>query len=61
MNVKFERVLSSLITAICAAVFFLGFTVIGFVMRLFPKSCRMNMNKSAASYWRNTRAARKDA
>jgi len=60
MNLLFERILNYLVTAISAVVFFIGFTVVGFVMRLFSKSCRMNMNKSASSYWRVIRVVRKD-
>ena len=60
MNGVFEKALYYLVSAVSAVVFFVGFTVAGFVMRLFSKSCRMNMNKSASSYWRVIRTAKKN-
>jgi len=60
MNGIFEKIVYYLAGTVSALVFFVGFTMAGFVMRLFSKSCRMNMNKSVSSYWRVIRVVKKD-
>lgn len=60
MNAAFGKILNNLVAAVFALVFFTGFIAAGLVMRLFSKSCRMNIDRSAPTYWRVIPAADKD-
>lgn len=60
MKSIFEKVRYYFVEIISALVFFVGFTIVGFLMRLFSKTCRMDTDKTALSYWRIIRLKNKD-